>query len=415
MNRPVFRVTRERLYEQIWQRPVRTVAAEYGISDVGLAKICKKLDVPRPTVGYWNRVQHGQSPPRIALPPRARDVPAEAEICGVVKTEPAASEGPTPAPPVVTVPKTLLHPHPTVRRIRTELDGQTVHNGALALVARRETMVRVTPACRHRALILLDALAKGLADRGHELVFGVAHEGRLTTYSLAAYVGEQAVEVSLYERTRQIAHVQTKSEIAAEARGRYVYVPRYDFPSTGILRLTIGGRYGVAHRSWSDGRRRALEVLLGEIVIGIERAAELLIERDRQWEAERRAAAEEARRRELAERRAKHARALEADLVQMTRAWRDAGDVRGFVAAVEEGTPPALWTERFAAWVSWAKGRADELDPLHEPEKIPKPIEPEVDVEGPGAELELSPAFRQPPGISSEWSHGPSGPRPGRG
>jgi hypothetical protein len=163
-----------------------TVAAEYGISDVALAKICKKLDVPRPGIGFWNRVAHGQSLRRAALPPRQRGVPAAAEVYGASKAAPPTPPGPKPAYPNIPVPETLSHPHPTVRRIRTELDGQKIHNGALALSAGRDTVVRVTPACRNRALILFDALAKALAERGHELVFGLKHELRSTPYSLAA-------------------------------------------------------------------------------------------------------------------------------------------------------------------------------------------------------------------------------------
>jgi hypothetical protein len=48
------------------------LAAEYGVSDVALAKVCKRLGVPKPGIGYWNRVQHGQTPRRPPLPLRER-------------------------------------------------------------------------------------------------------------------------------------------------------------------------------------------------------------------------------------------------------------------------------------------------------------------------------------------------------
>jgi hypothetical protein len=47
------RYNREQLYEEVWSEPVIVVAKRYGLSDVGLAKICKKLDIPRPGLGYW--------------------------------------------------------------------------------------------------------------------------------------------------------------------------------------------------------------------------------------------------------------------------------------------------------------------------------------------------------------------------
>jgi hypothetical protein len=49
------RLTREELYEQVWSEPMRTLAPKYGLSDVGLAKICRKQRVPRPGRGYWRK------------------------------------------------------------------------------------------------------------------------------------------------------------------------------------------------------------------------------------------------------------------------------------------------------------------------------------------------------------------------
>jgi hypothetical protein len=40
------RYDRAALYEQVWLQPVQQVAKSYGISDVGLGKICRKLRVP---------------------------------------------------------------------------------------------------------------------------------------------------------------------------------------------------------------------------------------------------------------------------------------------------------------------------------------------------------------------------------
>jgi hypothetical protein len=60
--------TREELYEAIWVEPIQKVAKSLGLSDVGLAKICRKLNVPRPGRGYWARRQSGQHPVREPLP-----------------------------------------------------------------------------------------------------------------------------------------------------------------------------------------------------------------------------------------------------------------------------------------------------------------------------------------------------------
>jgi hypothetical protein len=66
------RYNRERLYEEVWSEPVMVVAKKYRLSDVGLAKICKKLNIPRPGLGYWAKKAAGKyvgtRPPLPSLP-----------------------------------------------------------------------------------------------------------------------------------------------------------------------------------------------------------------------------------------------------------------------------------------------------------------------------------------------------------
>jgi hypothetical protein len=60
---------RDELYEQVWSEAVSKVATRYGISDVGLRKICESLEVPLPPRGYWARLAAGQ---RVKKPPLRR-------------------------------------------------------------------------------------------------------------------------------------------------------------------------------------------------------------------------------------------------------------------------------------------------------------------------------------------------------
>ena len=62
-------ITRIELYEQIWDTPISLLAKKYGISDVGLAKICRRMDIPRPPRGYWSKLKIGKAPPKSQLRP----------------------------------------------------------------------------------------------------------------------------------------------------------------------------------------------------------------------------------------------------------------------------------------------------------------------------------------------------------
>ncbi len=64
------RYNREELYDKAWERPMIQLAREQGISDVGLAKIFRKLYIPVPGRGYWaKRAAGGKGGPRPPLPP----------------------------------------------------------------------------------------------------------------------------------------------------------------------------------------------------------------------------------------------------------------------------------------------------------------------------------------------------------
>jgi hypothetical protein len=60
---------REKLYEEVWARPVVEVAVQYGVSDVAIHKICKSLNVPVPPRGYWSKLRAGQKLKKTPLPP----------------------------------------------------------------------------------------------------------------------------------------------------------------------------------------------------------------------------------------------------------------------------------------------------------------------------------------------------------
>src|SRR5205807_8278217 len=64
-------LTREQLYQFVWNEPIRTVAVRYGLSDRGLAKICMRLNVPVPGRGYWQQKAVGKAVSRPRLKPLA--------------------------------------------------------------------------------------------------------------------------------------------------------------------------------------------------------------------------------------------------------------------------------------------------------------------------------------------------------
>lgn len=61
-------LTRQALYELVWAEPMRTLAARYDISDVGLAKTCRRMGIPVPGRGHWRQQETGHPTTRARLP-----------------------------------------------------------------------------------------------------------------------------------------------------------------------------------------------------------------------------------------------------------------------------------------------------------------------------------------------------------
>ena len=58
-------ISREELYQLVWSKPVAKIAKEFGISDVAIAKICKKLNIPKPGLGYQAKKQFVRRPGKL--------------------------------------------------------------------------------------------------------------------------------------------------------------------------------------------------------------------------------------------------------------------------------------------------------------------------------------------------------------
>src|SRR5687767_13288062 len=71
MPKEEFFLSREALYIRIWETPTVKLAKELGMSDVALGKICRKLEIPKPPLGYWRKIETGH---KKEIPPLPKPV-----------------------------------------------------------------------------------------------------------------------------------------------------------------------------------------------------------------------------------------------------------------------------------------------------------------------------------------------------
>ncbi|MBE9086661.1 hypothetical protein IQ278_31970 [Tolypothrix sp. LEGE 11397] len=73
-SRKVERPSKEDLEKMIWETSVLEVSHKFGVSDVAVAKWCKKYGIPKPPRGYWakkNQSKNSKFQIQQSCPPEA--------------------------------------------------------------------------------------------------------------------------------------------------------------------------------------------------------------------------------------------------------------------------------------------------------------------------------------------------------
>lgn len=341
MNRGI-RFTRQELFEMIWSEPISRIATRLGSSDVAISKICKKMNIPRPPRGHWARVQHGHPVRMPQLPAAESDTPSEWIL---------APQGPrskwcpqTDEVLDITVPERLSKPHRELVKVRATLKG--ARKDDFGRVRSADQMLHVTPSSVSRSIRVLTTLFRSLEERGHS----ISREDA----GLRIWVRGEQLQLTMYEPTKRLPHPNPSD---------WGY-PKWAYRATGRLILTISapGFYRIRHQ-WTDTARADLEKRLGEIVLAIESAPDLISEARRaQHLREVREAREAVVRRRMTDQvRLTHQR---AEMIEkLNDDWQKAAQIRTLAAAIgdEECAPPT--SKRLARW---AMKYADHVDPLKE-------------------------------------------------
>jgi len=78
------------LYNEVWTQPLIKLSRKYGISDVRLGKVCRKLKIPHPGRGYWAKWAVGQTVEQVPLP-EFKDAPVVKRL--IRKSKPKIQRG----------------------------------------------------------------------------------------------------------------------------------------------------------------------------------------------------------------------------------------------------------------------------------------------------------------------------------
>lgn len=357
-------IGREEPYRAVWAEPMTKLCTRYGISDVGLRKVCVKLGVPVPPAGHWSRVRACKQTPRPPLPAThdsdqhvlARWFDPEV---GTQRVSPATEEDGHRARLsglVVSVPTDRARWHRSVLRTEPALATAKTcdERGRLLPPGVGAHEVRVSSEMRSRALELCEVLLCAFDAAGLKVEEPTCSTERPRAFADPYWVVWRIVEVAAAANPAQVGPPpgarRTSSRTAQRPQLRVDFMRENESAVALSVRDTAG----------SPLERRA-----GQVVVELLLANSVARAKADDAEERRRAAQDALRARVFSYELRRHELGELESTEELADRHRRAAALRTYAAAVERTSSERrrLTDEERVQRVAWIRRAADWLDP----------------------------------------------------
>lgn len=403
-------VSREEMYAEVWRRPMTKIADHHRVSSSFLARVCARMNVPRPPRGHWVKLENGIPSPQPPLPeagPGDLQVWRRGDALGAVSQP--APKAPVPRkirPEQLRISRSRRHPV-VVGAHEVFEQGRVIDQGFLKPGRQRLVDVVVTKPQLEPALKLANQLFLKLEAAGHRVMFAPSDR----TYARAAFdehehppkkpkhrypalwspskptvvfVGTVAIGLTLFEMTEELEarYIDGKyiptSKIPSQQLRRlsstWNWTTRMDF-ATGRLCIRAFSPYPGADwsQSWKEVKQSQLRGQLDEIVQQLTDAAPVIARLVEEAEEQARIRQQEWREqlcrleeRERIRRQNEAREQARADLLSAIKQWDDIKRIQAFFSDAESSVSNLPEAERCIAMDKLAQARelVGELDPL---------------------------------------------------
>lgn len=344
--------SRKELYELVWNEPLSRLAKRYKISDNGLRKICKRMNIPLPPNGHWQKIQFGYKITRLKLPEKytgKSEVTLDVRALNEVVTE---------------------SPQATLKRITKEIEDTpglsfkvndrlskpdklitSTINFYQSLKRYRKTNrgeypsrvdvlnIDVSEDNEHRAYRIMDAIIKLLRSRKHDVIARFRE-------TIAILYGEE-IKIRIREKQNYLDARETLGKTFTLYSGELIFVI---------------GDYN--KKEFRDGAEK-LENKISSIIAYLEYQGNIKKNERIKWEIRRK---EEERqeqiRREFKERQDKEVKEFKNLFLQALR-HNQANILRTYIQTVDSNTNKnRKLTEEYNNWKIWAENKISWYDPL---------------------------------------------------
>jgi hypothetical protein len=378
MNSTTSSVTRDELYELVWKEPMTKVAPRFGLANVGLAKACKRYDIPRPPVGYWAKKEYGKAPEPTPLPPIKDGMSNELRFLPEERPKPIRPPIKSPSDRVtdetlkgliareelpenrISIGEQPSRYHPLVSSTKSAFKGGQEYRGLCQPNWQYEgekLHICVSRDLIPRALMIMDVLLRSLEKRGHKVVREKQEYGGVGVF---VEILNEKFSLSLREKLKMI-------RIPESERRRSYESVRYEPKGLLELQATLKD-WKYTDLRWTDTATKKIDDRLNEVMIdllvGVEGERN---RRRRAKEAEEQRRIEEMKRWEREKERRREEEKV-TELNRMVEKWNQAARIRAFVADIYESNRQrnAVIAEgsELEQWLNWALKHADTIDPL---------------------------------------------------
>lgn len=344
------RITRRELYDLVWSEPLLTLSKKYNISDNGLRKICRNMNIPLPEIGHWQKVRHKKDVQIKALP---EDYSGQNEITLIntgdggnlidyslySKNALAKEIIENPNLPHI-VPKRLSDPHRLIIEARNCLSNKAPgFNNPLRYTDPGMPNIRVSRSNIPRALRIIDAFFKLSNARGHEII--------VEYQRVSIRVKDVDSDFEIREKLKKVKEVSQWGT--------------HSLQPTGLLVFKIKG---YRSREWQDGKT-PIEKKLPHFLAAIEVRVHELKECWRENEL-RRKKEEEKLRKEQKERERQEKEFNDFyNLIEQANKWQQAKVLRDYLDEYEKRSSAInKAASEKNNWIQWARQKVERYDPL---------------------------------------------------
>ena len=343
-------LSRKHLYDLVWSKPMTQLAKEFGLSDNGLRKICKKYDIPMPKMGHWQKVEYGK---KISIEKlkyfdkwiNTKIIINESESIDeehyLTKLARRVKEIDEACQKLLPVPDLISKPHYLVKEAKVNLNSQkkiTHWSGLPQCICTGNNLLSISVQKHNvkRTLRLIDTFIKMVELRGHKVL--------IVNNSTILDIDEEKYKLRFREK-------HTRQDIPDERWATTELVPND--------KLSIKFDH-YSNKEWID-RGTLLEEQLTRVLAFFE----LKSVQDKEQREHCRVAREKADIQREIDRKLQARRDWEAKkevfLITRSKEWNKAEELKKLISRIENSKD---LNQKTIDWLEWANQQVDKLNPL---------------------------------------------------